>query len=83
VNEGTDPIGGVESLTAENRTAEEVYLGLRTTDGLALRPDEFDSVRPWINAGWGVVDSDTLCLTATGWLRLDALAASLTMLRSR
>ena len=83
VNDGTDPIGGVESLTPENRTAEAVYLGLRTTEGLALRANEIETVRPWVDAGWGSVDSRTLRLTATGWLRLDALAASLTVLRSR
>jgi len=46
-------------------------------------PNEREAVRPWVDAGWGTVDSDRLRLTATGWLRLDALAASLTMLRSR
>lgn len=83
VNAGVDPIGGVESLTPENRTAEEVYLGLRTTEGLTLRAHELETVRPWVDAGWGSVESQTLRLTATGWLRLDAVAASLTMLRSR
>ncbi len=83
MNEGKDPLGGAESLTPENRTSEEVYLGLRTSDGLALLPNEREAVRPWVDAGWGTVDSDRLRLTATGWLRLDALAASLTMLRSR
>ena len=83
VNEGKDPLGGAESLTPENRTSEEVYLGLRTSHGLALLPNEREAVRPWVDAGWGTVDSDRLRLTATGWLRLDALAASLTMLRSR
>jgi oxygen-independent coproporphyrinogen III oxidase len=56
---------------------------LRTTEGLTLRADELDSVRLWVDAGWGSVESGTLRLTATGWLRLDAIAASLTMLRSR
>ena len=83
VNSGLDPIGGAESLTPENRTAEEVYLGLRTSDGLALRANELGIVGPWVDAGWATVESDTLRLTARGWLRLDALAASLTTLRSR
>jgi oxygen-independent coproporphyrinogen III oxidase len=83
VNAGVDPIGGVESLTPENRTAEEVYLGLRTTGGLTLQAHELDIVRPWVDAGWGTVESHAFRLTATGWLRLDAIAASLTMRRSR
>jgi coproporphyrinogen III oxidase-like Fe-S oxidoreductase len=60
-----------------------VYLGLRTTEGLALRAHELDTVRPWVDAGWGIVESHTFRLTPTGWLRLDAIAASLTMVRSR
>jgi oxygen-independent coproporphyrinogen III oxidase len=83
VRQGLDPIGGVESLTSENRIAETVYLGLRTAGGLDLHPEELETVRPWVEAGWGSVESNTLRLSATGWLRLDALAASLTVLRSR
>jgi oxygen-independent coproporphyrinogen-3 oxidase len=80
---GADPVGGSESLTAENRIAEEVYLGLRTTDGLPVRHEERDVIRAWIDAGWATLAGDRLCLSATGWLRLDALAASLTTIRSR
>jgi len=78
-----DPVGGCETLTPENRVSEQVYLGLRTTDGLALRDDELALVRPWVEAGWGAVNAETLRLTPAGWLRLDSLAASLTMHRSR
>lgn len=78
-----DPVGGSEILTPENRTSEQVYLGLRTIDGLVLGPNEREAVRPWIDAGWATpLEEDTLRLTPTGWLRLDALASSLTMLRS-
>ena len=80
---GADPVSGSESLTDENRIAEEVYLGLRTTDGLPVRAEERDIVRPWIEAGWAILLGDRLGLSATGWLRLDALAASLTAIRSR
>jgi len=80
---GEDPLSGSESLTDENRIAEEVYLGLRTTDGLAVRAREREVIRPWIDAGWAVLRGDRLCLSATGWLRLDALATSLTAIRSR
>lgn len=85
---GRDPVAGEETLSAENRVAEEVYLGLRTVEGLALRPGEGERVAAWIAAGWGeLVRSDgaepLLRLSPLGWLRLDALAADLTAFRSR
>ena len=80
---GEDPIGGDEVLTPENRVAEEVYLGLRTVDGLAVTPADLTRVQPWVNAGWGSLDGNVLRLTPLGWLRLDALAADLTVIRSR
>ena len=45
-----------ENLTPANREAETVYLGLRTTAGLALRDGEAEFVRPWVAEGWGAVD---------------------------
>jgi putative oxygen-independent coproporphyrinogen III oxidase len=83
VSSGTDPVGGEESLTAENRISEEVYLGLRTSDGLAIRDPELETVQSWVAARWAQLDRGRLRLTALGWLRLDALAASLTAIRSR
>jgi oxygen-independent coproporphyrinogen-3 oxidase len=83
IGEGVDPMAGSEALSDENRVAEEVYLGLRTTSGLRIEDAELEHVRPWTEAGWAVVDRAMLTLTPTGWLRLDALAAALTVLRSR
>jgi oxygen-independent coproporphyrinogen-3 oxidase len=83
VHEGEDPVSGMEALTAENRVSEEVYLGLRTCDGLATSPAEREAVGPWVDAGWATLDGDHLRLTPMGWLRLDSLAASLTSIRSR
>jgi oxygen-independent coproporphyrinogen-3 oxidase len=81
---GQDPIEESEELTAENRAAEEVYLGLRTTNGLLVSESEVAHVRPWIEAGWAdLTDDRRLVLRPLGWLRLDALAADLTVLRSR
>lgn len=79
---GCDPIAGDEGLDADARVAESVYLGLRTSDGLALAPGEVERVRRWVDAGWGELDGDRLRLSAAGWLRLDSLAADLTSLRS-
>ena len=80
---GGDPVAGAETLTPENRIAETVYLGLRTVDGLSIEHGEAERVQPWVDAGWGTIhDGGRLVLTADGWLRMDALARSLTLLRS-
>ena len=84
VNGGRDPRDGSETLTQENKRIEEVYLGLRTADGLQLSCGEVDLVAPWVEAGWGSIGADgRLRLTPAGWLRVDALAAYLTNIRSR
>jgi oxygen-independent coproporphyrinogen-3 oxidase len=81
--DGRDPVAGSETLSAANRIAEDVYLGLRTTAGLALRPSEEPLVSRWVAAGWGRAEGGRLILTPLGWLRLDAIAAALTDIRSR
>ena len=80
---GETIIAESETLTAENRQAERVYLGLRTTDGLRATDAEVELARPWLAAGWAELRNRTIVLTATGFLRLDALAASLTLAGSR
>lgn len=81
---GLDPIDDQEILSADNRGAEGVYLGLRTNAGLPLTSSELERVRPWVEAGWGSIESGgRLVLSPLGWLRLDALAADLTLFRSR
>jgi oxygen-independent coproporphyrinogen-3 oxidase len=84
LGEGRDPIQGSELLTAGNVAAESVYLGLRTTDGLALSDRERAHVQPWIDQGWAECsETRQLRLTALGWLRLDSLAADLAHFGSR
>lgn len=83
VSGGDDPCAGRESLTAAQRDTEEVYLGLRTDHGLRLVPSDQAEVDRWVNAGWAVHAGERVVLTALGWLRLDALASSLTLCRSR
>jgi len=79
-----DPIEQSETLTDENKTAEDAYLGLRTVGGLLLSDAEIERTKPWIAAGWArLIDGNRLLLSPLGWLRLDALAADLTLLRSR
>ncbi len=84
VKAGDDPVAGTEVISAESRTLEEVYLGLRTARGLQLRPGEALSLQRWLDAGWGAVDAaGALRLTPAGWLRMDTLTKVLTDLRSR
>lgn len=84
VTAGEDPIADSERLSAQSRVAEDVYLGLRTSRGLSLDGKELARVERWVDAGWGRLSGDgNLALTPEGWLRLDALAADLTLLRSR
>jgi oxygen-independent coproporphyrinogen-3 oxidase len=79
-----DPIEQSELLTDENKSAERAYLGLRTSSGLVLSDAEVARTKPWVDAGWGyLADEKRLRLTPLGWLRLDALAADLTLFGSR
>lgn len=84
---GESAIGGSESLTPENRDAEQVYLGLRTRRGLAVSDSQLPAIRRWEGAGWAVLedplDQPKVRLTPTGWLRLDSLAAELAARRVR
>ena len=81
-SEGRDPAAGSEWIDPAARAAEEVYLGLRTVDGLVLSGAELDRATRWIEAGWATWDGERLRLTPSGWIRLDALAADLTAVRS-
>ena len=55
---------------------EEIYLGLRTSDGVPV--DRIPAVmrKRWELQGWAQSNHGRVRLTAEGWLRLDALAAS-------
>lgn len=84
VGAGRDPVEQAETLSPENKNAERAYLGLRTIAGLELSDSEIERARVWIEAGWATLENDRrLRLTPLGWLRLDALAADLTLVRSR
>jgi oxygen-independent coproporphyrinogen-3 oxidase len=81
--EGKDPIEASEELTAANRVAEDVYLSLRTLRGLAVNGPEIARVAAWVDSGWARwVGEGRVVLTPLGWLRLDAIAADLTLVRS-
>ena len=84
LSDGEDAIAGREFLAREEEAAESVYLGLRTSDGLDIATDEIPRVSAWVEQGWATLKgSNRVVLTPLGWLRLDALAADLTVDRSR
>jgi oxygen-independent coproporphyrinogen-3 oxidase len=76
---GDSVVAGSEQLSEANSAVERVYLGLRTDAGLAATDAELRLARPWVESGWAVIRHGTIVLTTTGLLRLDALAASLTL----
>ena len=87
VTEGRSPVEHEETLTADQRELEGVYLALRTSEGLNLSPSDSDRPRPsltdpvvrgWVEAGWVELAGAQLRCTPEGWLRLDALAGALT-----
>lgn len=83
VGAGADPIEDSERLTTDQREIEEVYLGLRTVNGLLTSSRDRPMIDGWIAQGWATGQGDRLQLTPAGWLRLDALVAALTEHRSR
>ncbi len=76
VREGVSPVAGRERLRPEQVGLEELYLGLRTGDGVAATMVSPATRESWIAAGWARATCDRLVLTPEGWLRLDALVAS-------
>jgi oxygen-independent coproporphyrinogen-3 oxidase len=81
VQAGVDPMEDDELLNPSESATEGVYLGLRTTEGLELRPPEWTTAEPWIAANWAERRDDRLALTPSGWLRMDGIA--LTLIGSR
>lgn len=77
-----DPLHGRERLDDSQARSESVYLGLRTEAGVNLGDGMGGIAASWIGAGWAVPVGDAVRLTASGWLRLDALATVLTPFRN-
>jgi oxygen-independent coproporphyrinogen-3 oxidase len=65
-----------ELLTPEQVALEDLYLGLRTSEGAAVELVPPTVRMRWCNEGWGRESAGRLQLTAEGWLRLDALVGS-------
>ncbi|MDQ3696944.1 MAG: radical SAM family heme chaperone HemW [Gemmatimonadota bacterium] len=95
LRDGGDPAAGSEVLTDGEAAAERIYLALRTTEGLrmdapcglrvadcGLKHPISEPIARWEGQGWVVVADGVARLTVTGWLRLDAIAAALTLTES-
>ncbi|MGB3286837.1 radical SAM family heme chaperone HemW [Mycolicibacter algericus] len=80
LGEMTLPIAGFEELSEADRHTEEVMLGLRMREGLALAvlgPDERERAESAVDDGLLCVDGDRLVLTDRGRLLADAVVRSL------
>jgi oxygen-independent coproporphyrinogen-3 oxidase len=71
-------VEGSESLHSEQVRLEEIYLGLRTDRGIRTSQIDAETAALWDRSGWALTDEGLVRLTPEGWLRLDALVASLT-----
>jgi len=66
-----------EQLDPDQFRLEELYLGLRTSDGLSCELIPAEAARDWVVSGWATATDGRLRLTPEGWLRLDALVGSI------
>jgi oxygen-independent coproporphyrinogen-3 oxidase len=73
---GKSPQEGREVLDSSAVELEELYLGLRTSDGLSLHRLSPADIEAWQSVGWATVGGGRVRLTPEGWLRLDALVGS-------
>ena len=73
---GDSVVAGREELGEAEVELEELYLGLRTAEGLPAARIPTRTASEWIGAGWAEASQGRLRLTAEGWLRLDALVGT-------
>ena len=78
IAEGRSAVEAEETLTDEQRQTEAVYLGLRTTEGIAVAALRRPSP-PFAAQGWVFQEGGRLKCTPEGWLRLDSLVSEVTM----
>jgi oxygen-independent coproporphyrinogen-3 oxidase len=77
VESGKSPFEGRELLDSRSIRLEELYLGLRTSEGLPLEEVPPVVQDAWERQGWAIRQRDRLQLTSEGWLRLDALVPAI------
>ena len=74
---GNSPLAGSEQLDSESIGLEELYLGLRTHEGLDAARLPAATTQAWKSQGWALQVGERIQLTSEGWLRLDALVPAL------
>jgi oxygen-independent coproporphyrinogen-3 oxidase len=74
---GRSPHEGTELLDTDSVGLEELYLGLRTHEGLDAARVPAATTHSWESHGWALQVGDRIRLTSEGWLRLDALVPAL------
>ncbi len=77
VREGAELTAGIETLDDEAIRLEQLYLGLRTTAGVPEHDLPPGAAARWLTEGWASNSAGQVTLTAEGWLRLDAIVASI------
>jgi oxygen-independent coproporphyrinogen-3 oxidase len=82
IGRGEDPIAGQERLTPDQVQLEDAYLGLRSDSGVLVSAADRPLLNRWAAQGWVTIATDRAFVTPLGWLRLDAMTAALTSLRS-
>jgi oxygen-independent coproporphyrinogen-3 oxidase len=76
---GASPVDGEEQLTPASRRLEDLYLGLRTSEGLPEAAIPAGPASLWAELGWlqPVAGGTRRALTPEGWLRMDAIVTAL------
>jgi oxygen-independent coproporphyrinogen-3 oxidase len=74
---GKSPLAGREVLDSAAIRLEELYLGLRTAEGLTSERIPVTLAQAWEDHGWATQRAGRLRLTTEGWLRLDALVPAI------
>ncbi len=77
---GGDATDQHEDITESQLLLEQIYLGLRTVEGVIDSRQQMDHAvcMRAVESGWMLRQGDRVSLTAEGWLRLDELVPSLT-----
>jgi oxygen-independent coproporphyrinogen-3 oxidase len=76
---GGSPLETRELLDQEAIELEELYLSLRTIEGVPRQRVPVDQSHAWEAAGWAQMGPDNVTLTPEGWLRLDALVRAVSL----
>ena len=80
LEKGIPPRGGEEELMAGAVGLENLWLGLRTDQGVGTDgwgEEALDLKTSWVSSGYATHESGTLRLTPEGWLLLDHLVVEL------